>query len=67
MGSGFSHLPTSCTYVMVVLQLEDVGDSIEKIRIGHDGSGFASGWHLNKVEIRKLLDTGKVSTRSCKN
>ena len=44
----------------LVLQLEDVGDEIEKIRIGHDGSGFGAAWHLNKVEIRRLKDTGKV-------
>ncbi len=42
------------------MQLEDVGDSIEKIRIGHDGTGFASGWHLDKVEVRRLKDNGKV-------
>lgn len=24
---------------------------LNKIRIGHDDSGFASGWHLKKVEI----------------
>ncbi|XP_013416715.1 lipoxygenase homology domain-containing protein 1 isoform X2 [Lingula anatina] len=44
-----------------VLELEDVGDTIEKIRIGHDNSGFGSGWHLSKVEVRRLKDTGKGS------
>jgi len=41
--------------------LEDVGDTIEKIRIGHDGSGFGDGWHLASVAIRKLHDSGKVN------
>lgn len=44
-----------------VVELEDVGDTIEKIRIGHDGSGFGAGWHLDKVEIRRLNDSGKGS------
>ncbi|XP_074659812.1 lipoxygenase homology domain-containing protein 1-like [Tubulanus polymorphus] len=39
-----------------VVELEDVGDKIEKLRIGHDGTGFGAGWHLNKVEIRKLKE-----------
>ena len=47
-------------FSLLLLQLEDVGDEIEKIRIGHDGSGFGAAWHLNKVEIRRLKDTGKV-------
>ena len=42
-------------------QLEDVGDMIEKIRIGHDGKGWACGWHLDKVEVRRLKDCGKVN------
>ncbi|XP_071500737.1 lipoxygenase homology domain-containing protein 1-like [Diadema antillarum] len=44
-----------------IVELEDVGDTIEKIRIGHDNSGFGAAWHLNKVEIRKLLDNKKGS------
>ncbi|XP_071954737.1 lipoxygenase homology domain-containing protein 1-like [Antedon mediterranea] len=44
-----------------VVELEDVGESIEKIRIGHDGSGFGAAWHLDKVEVRKLLEKGKGS------
>lgn len=40
--------------------MEDVGESIEKIRIGHNNSGLTAGWHLNRVEIRKLHDSGKV-------
>ena len=40
--------------------MEDVGDSIEKIRVGHDGSGLGAGWHLDKIELRRL--TGKVNT-----
>lgn len=41
-------------------QLEDVGDVIEKIRIGHDNRGVNPGWHLDRVEIRRLLRKGKV-------
>lgn len=42
------------------LKLEDVGDVIEKIRIGHDNRGVNPGWHLDRVEIRRLLRKGKV-------
>ena len=42
-------------------QLEDIGDDIEKIRIGHDDSGFATGWFLAKVEVRKLNSSGMVN------
>ncbi|KAL8614278.1 hypothetical protein ACOMHN_007616 [Nucella lapillus] len=44
-----------------VIELEDVGETIEKVRIGHDGSGFGSGWHLDRVEVRRLHETGKGS------
>ncbi|XP_076450682.1 LOW QUALITY PROTEIN: lipoxygenase homology domain-containing protein 1-like [Babylonia areolata] len=44
-----------------VVELEDVGETIEKVRIGHDGSGFGAGWHLDRVEVRRLHDTGKGS------
>ena len=37
-----------------------MGETIEKIRIGHDGSGFGDGWHLAHVAVRKLHDSGKV-------
>lgn len=43
-----------------IIELEDVGSTIEKIRIGHDGSGFGDGWHLEKVAVRQLHDSGKV-------
>lgn len=42
------------------MQLEDVGDVIEKIRIGHNNHGVNPGWHLDRVEIRRLLRKGKV-------
>lgn len=42
------------------MQLDDVGKTIEKIRIGHDNKGIGSGWHLDKVEVRRLKDRGKV-------
>lgn len=41
-------------------QLEDIGDVIEKIRIGHDNKGTNPGWHLDRVEIRRQLRKGKV-------
>ena len=34
--------------------MESVGDTIRKIRIGHDNSGMRPGWHLSWVEIRVL-------------
>ncbi|NXF11356.1 LOXH1 protein, partial [Smithornis capensis] len=44
-----------------IVELEDVGDMIEKIRIGHNGGGLNSGWHLDHVAIRRLLPNGKGS------
>ncbi|XP_059690106.1 lipoxygenase homology domain-containing protein 1 [Gavia stellata] len=44
-----------------IVELEDVGDIIEKIRIGHKGGGLNSGWHLDRVAIRRLLPNGKGS------
>ncbi|XP_064032385.1 lipoxygenase homology domain-containing protein 1 [Pogoniulus pusillus] len=44
-----------------IVELEDVGDIIEKIRIGHNSSGLNSGWHLDRVAIRRLLPNGKGS------
>ncbi|MBN3300355.1 LOXH1 protein, partial [Amia calva] len=44
-----------------IVELEDVGDVIEKIRIGHDSRGLNAGWHLDRVEIRRLLRKGKGS------
>ncbi|XP_030006124.1 lipoxygenase homology domain-containing protein 1 [Sphaeramia orbicularis] len=46
---------------MFIVELEDVGDIIEKIRIGHDNRGVNPGWHLDRVEIRRLLRKGKGS------
>ncbi len=43
-----------------VLELDDVGKRIRKIRIGHDNAGLGAGWHVDKVEIRRLKDSGKV-------
>ena len=47
---------------MDVRQLEDIGGEIEKLRIGHDGKGLGAGWHLDKVEVRRLKDSGKVNS-----
>ncbi|XP_022094211.1 lipoxygenase homology domain-containing protein 1-like isoform X2 [Acanthaster planci] len=44
-----------------VIELEDVGETIEKLRIGHDNAGFGAAWHLNKVEVRRLLENSKGS------
>ena len=41
--------------------MEDVGKTIEKIRVGHDGSGYGAGWHLEKIEVRRLKDGAKVN------
>lgn len=49
-----------CRDGFVFSQLEDVGDVIEKIRIGHDNRGTNPGWHLDRVEIRRQLRKGKV-------
>ncbi|XP_033751254.1 lipoxygenase homology domain-containing protein 1-like isoform X2 [Pecten maximus] len=46
---------------LFLLEMEDVGDTIEKIRIGHNNAGLTAGWHLNRVEIRKLHETGRGS------
>ncbi|XP_054628770.1 lipoxygenase homology domain-containing protein 1 isoform X1 [Dunckerocampus dactyliophorus] len=46
---------------MFIVELEDVGDIIEKIRVGHDNRGTNPGWHLDRVEIRRLLRKGKGS------
>uniref|UniRef100_A0AAQ5YJ88 PLAT domain-containing protein n=1 Tax=Amphiprion ocellaris TaxID=80972 RepID=A0AAQ5YJ88_AMPOC len=46
---------------MFIVELEDVGDVMEKIRIGHDNRGVNPGWHLDRVEIRRLLRKGKGS------
>ena len=43
-----------------VLEMEDVGDKIKKIRIGHDDHGLFAGWHVDRVEIRRLKKSGKV-------
>ncbi|CAM2710921.1 unnamed protein product [Rotaria socialis] len=45
-----------------VLELEDVGQFIEKIRIGHDNTGWGAAWHLDRVEIRRLDKNKKSKT-----
>ncbi|XP_043937953.1 lipoxygenase homology domain-containing protein 1 isoform X2 [Protopterus annectens] len=44
-----------------VVEMEDVGDTLEKIRIGHNSKGLNSAWHLDRIEIRRLLPNGKGS------
>uniref|UniRef100_A0A8C4HEN1 Lipoxygenase homology domains 1b n=1 Tax=Dicentrarchus labrax TaxID=13489 RepID=A0A8C4HEN1_DICLA len=46
---------------MFIVELEDIGDVLEKIRIGHDNKGTNPGWHLDRVEIRRQLRKGKGS------
>lgn len=43
-------------------KLDNVGDVIEKIRIGHDNKGMTPGWHLDRVEVRRLKEDGETST-----
>ncbi|KAI5280037.1 Lipoxygenase-likey Domain-Containing Protein 1 [Manis pentadactyla] len=38
-----------------IVELEDVGEIIEKIRIGHNNTGINPGWHCSHVDIRRLL------------
>lgn len=45
------------------MKLEDVGEIIEKIRIGHDNTGINPGWHCSHVDIRRLLPDKDVSLR----
>ncbi len=47
-------------------QMEDVGDQLSKLRIGHDGRGWGNGWHLDKVEVKKLLRNKSVSLTDIK-
>ncbi|XP_051825625.1 lipoxygenase homology domain-containing protein 1 isoform X1 [Antechinus flavipes] len=48
--------------------MEDVGEVIEKIRIGHDNAGMNAGWHCDHVDIRRLLpdkDGSETVTFAC--
>ncbi|CAF3778507.1 unnamed protein product [Rotaria sp. Silwood1] len=45
-----------------LIELDDIGDNIEKIRIGHDNQGFDPSWHLDRVEIRRLIKGEKSKT-----
>ncbi|XP_006835208.1 PREDICTED: lipoxygenase homology domain-containing protein 1 [Chrysochloris asiatica] len=38
-----------------IMELEDVGEVIEKIRLGHNNTGINPGWHCSHVDIRRLL------------
>ena len=40
-----------------VLEMEDIGPTIEKMRIGHDSKGYGAGWHCDKVLIRRLAQS----------
>ena len=43
---------------MFLFEDRNVG-GIKKIRIGHDGAGLGSGWHLQRVVVENLT-TGQV-------
>ncbi|XP_071157260.1 uncharacterized protein [Mytilus edulis] len=45
-----------------LLEAADIGD-IGKIKIGHDGSSFMSGWHLHKVFIKKRQNNGTTKSQ----
>jgi hypothetical protein len=38
---------------------------LNKIRIGHDNSGFSPGWHLKKVEVTTSKDGGQYYLFNC--
>ncbi|XP_068933675.1 lipoxygenase homology domain-containing protein 1 isoform X3 [Petaurus breviceps papuanus] len=51
-----------------IVEMEDVGEVIEKIRIGHDNAGMNAGWHCDHVDIRRLLpdkDGSETVTFAC--
>lgn len=48
-----------------VRELPDVGDQIDKIRVGHDNKGFGAAWHLDKVEVRRLTETEDGAKQGC--
>ncbi|XP_056680371.1 lipoxygenase homology domain-containing protein 1 [Monodelphis domestica] len=51
-----------------IVEMEDIGEVIEKIRIGHDNAGMNAGWHCDHVDIRRLLpdkDGSETVTFAC--
>jgi hypothetical protein len=46
-----------------IVELEDIGAAIAKLRIGHDGTGRGAGWHLKKVDMKRINDDNDVSTK----
>lgn len=54
-GCTFLDLSANIWCVFSLPKLEDVGEVIEKIRIGHDNTGMNPGWHCSYVDIRRLL------------
>lgn len=63
-GCTFLDLSANIWRVFSLPKLEDVGEVIEKIRIGHDNTGMNPGWHCSYVDIRRLLPDKDVSFRS---
>lgn len=39
-----------------VLELDDIGREITKIRLGHDNRGSDPSWHVERVEVRRLKE-----------
>lgn len=60
-GCTFLDLSANIWCIISFPKLEDVGEIIEKIRIGHDNTGINPGWHCAYVEIRRLLPDKDVS------
>uniref|UniRef100_A0A3Q2ZDP0 Lipoxygenase homology PLAT domains 1b n=1 Tax=Kryptolebias marmoratus TaxID=37003 RepID=A0A3Q2ZDP0_KRYMA len=53
---------------MFIVELEDIGDVIEKIRIGHDNRGTNPGWHLDRSEddgetVRELVPSDIITQK----
>ncbi len=39
---------------ILYVDLEDVGEPLRSLRIGHDNQGRNSGWYLDRVEVRPM-------------
>lgn len=60
-GHTFLDLSANIWCLISFPKLEDVGEIIEKIRIGHNNTGMNPGWHCSHVDIRRLLPDKDVS------
>ena len=46
---------------MFVVQMEDVQESLRKVRVGHSNMSRGNGWHLHTLSIRKMIIVPTVS------